>query len=52
MQGGLTELMLEQIMSSQEDIDHTERVNMQVRNTKISSASFCNLSLQQVQFLK
>ncbi|XP_066364909.1 uncharacterized protein [Miscanthus floridulus] len=29
-QGGLTELMLEQIMSSQEDIDHTERGTMQV----------------------
>jgi len=57
MQGGLTELMLEQIMSSQEDIDHIERGTMQVHNYKtnmfkITSATLCNLSLEQVQFLK
>ena len=57
MQGGFTELMLEQIMSSQEDIDHTERGTMQVHNyktnmCKITSARLCNLSLEQVQFLK
>jgi len=57
IQGGLTELMLDQIMSSQEDIDHTERGTMQVHNYKtnmfkITSATLCNISLEQVQFLK